>query len=288
MNLKHRSIRRQFSWRANSKYLVIMAIACVLFLFADLSAKAEELSNKYCPVTTSELAEEQFSVDYQDQRIYFCCNKCKKDFLNDPDLYLTNLGSTESDTDKSESSHDHGEEGHGHGENIEKVVTANDKPDSGLTHDHETDHSESSSLVGLAGKFHPMVTHFPIALVLAALLFSILAGVLKNQTMNYVSVYSIYLAAVTGIGTVILGLAAGSAANYPSFLSEFLSWHRLFGIATGIVTIVSAYAGWRLLQRSSRGTIWTYRILLVVNGILVGVTGHLGAMLVFGPDYFNF
>jgi len=287
MNLKHRSIRRQSSRTDNLRYLMMMAAACLILLFAVLSAKAEELSNKYCPVTTSELAEEQFSVDYQDQRIYFCCNKCKKDFLSNPEIYLANFESTGTDKDKSESSHDHGEDGHGHGENIEKAVTADEKSDSGLTHDHNTDHDESSSLVGLAGKFHPMVTHFPIALVLAALLFSILAGVLKNQTMNYVSVYSIYLAAVTGIGTVILGLAAGSAANYPSFLSEFLSWHRLFGIATGIVTIVSAYAGGRLLRRCSNGTIWTYRILLIVNGILVGVTGHLGAMLVFGPDYFS-
>jgi len=286
MSCKEQSPGGQYSWWHSSKDLRLMAVTCLVFLLAGLSATAGELSNEYCPVTTSELAEEQFFVDYQDQRIYFCCNKCKKDFLSNPEAYLANLESPNTVSDQSESAHHHDQGTHEHGENVEKAALEGQQDDFGLSHDHETDHGESSSLVGFAGKFHPIVTHFPIALVLSALVFAILAAVLQNQTMNYVSVYSIYLAALTGIGTVILGLAAGSAASYPSFLSEYLDWHRLLGISTGIVTIVTAYAGLRLLRQPSTGTVWSYRILLIVDAILVGVTGHIGAVLVFGPDHF--
>ena len=286
MSHRHQSICGKYSGRHDSKYLVLMAVTCLMLLFAVLSAKAGELSNKYCPVTTTELAEEQFFVDYQDQRIYFCCSKCKKEFLSNPEAYLANLGLAEADSSQAASFHDHGEVAHEHGENVERAAVEGHEVDTDLSHDHETDHGESSSLFAFAGKFHPMVTHFPIALILSALMFSILAAVLQSQTMNYVSVYNIYLAALTGIGTVILGLAAGSAASYPFFLSEYFSWHRVLGISTGIITILTAYAGRRLLQRSSNGTVWSYRVALIVNAILVGVTGHFGASLVFGPDYF--
>jgi uncharacterized membrane protein/YHS domain-containing protein len=263
-------------------------ILLALLLLAVISVNGGELTNKYCPVTTSELAEEQFSVDYQGQTIYFCCSGCKKDFLNNPETYLANLESTAPDSHQPESSHDHEEGAHAHNDNATEATAADHTTDADLSHDHATDHGQSSSLVGFVGKFHPMLTHFPIALILSALFFSFLAAVLRIQTMEYVSVYSIYLAALTGIGTVIVGLAAGSAASYPSFLMEYFSWHRFLGIATGIITIATAYAGRRLLQQSSIGTIWLYRIALIVNAILVGVTGHLGATLVFGPDHFDF
>lgn len=229
------------------------ATAAAVVLLTAMSANGQDLPNEYCPVTTSELAEEQFSVDYQGQQIYFCCNKCKKEFLGNPEAYFANLEVPGTDSSENASSHDH-----------------------------------PSSLLGFAGKFHPMVTHFPIALIFAALVFSILAVVLRSQRLDYVSVYSVYMAAFMGVGTVLLGLAAGSAASYPSFLSEYLDWHRALGISTGIVTLLTAYAGRRLLIRSSIGTVWSYRIVLLVNAILVGVTGHFGAILVFGPDHFNF
>lgn len=288
MSHKHRSISRQSSWMHNLKYFMMIATACLVLLFAVAPAQGGDLTNKYCPVITNELAAEQFFVDYQDQRIYFCCNGCKKDFLNNPEAYLANLDSAVADLDESISSHDHDEGAHKHRENIEKVAVEGRESDSNLSHDHETDHGESSSLIGFAGKFHPMVTHFPIALILSALLFSILTGVLQIQIMDDVSVYCIYLAALTGIGTVLLGLAAGSAASYPSFLSEYFSWHRLLGIATALVTILTAYMGSRFLRQSTAATVWSYRIILLVNAILVGVTGHFGAMLAFGPDHFNF
>lgn len=275
---KHQTIGGSYSVRYGLTNLILLAV---------MSVDSGELTNKYCPVTTSELAEEQFSIDYQGRTIYFCCNKCKKDFLSNPEMYLANLDSPVSDSDQPELSHDHGEEAHDHGKDVAEAAADSHKIITDPSHDHGTDHGDSSSLIGLMGKFHPMITHFPIALVMSALVFSILSGFLQNQTLDYVSVYSMYLAALTGIGTVIFGLAAGSVASYPPFLFEYFSWHRILGITTGIATILTALAGRKLLMQSSRGTVWSYRISLIVNAILVGITGHFGATLVFGPDYFG-
>ncbi len=268
--------------------LIMMLLLYTMLLLSVSSAKASELTNQYCPVTTNELAEKQFFLDYQDRRIYFCCNNCKKDFLKDPDAYLANLDSQMPDTIEQQSLENHESSPHEHDEKVAGVTSDDHGGGSEASHDHDTDHGDKSSLVSFAGKFHPMLTHFPIALILSALLFSILGAFLKIQTMDYVSVYSIYLAALTGIGTVALGLAAGSSATYPSFLIDYFTWHRLLGISTGVVTLLTAYFGKRLLQKSSHQTMLAYRISLGVNAVLVGITGHIGAMLVFGPDHFTF
>lgn len=244
-----------------------MATVSMVVLIAIVPAKSEDLSNKYCPVTTSELAEKQFFIDYQGQRIYFCCNNCKRDFLVSPETYLANPVTSGADSSTSGSFPHQGD---------------------GNAHNHATDHGESSTAASILGKFHPMVTHFPIALVISALLFSGLAVVLKIQTLEVVAVYSVYLAALSGLVTVALGLAAGYSASYPTFLAGYLSTHRLLGIATGVMTFVTAFFGHHQLRTRSAGKAWIYRGCLLVNSVLVAITGHFGATLVFGPDHFDF
>ena len=90
MSHRRQSIHGNCSGKHEFKGSILLATVCLAFLFAVMPTKGGDLSNQYCPVTTSELAEEQFSVDYQGRQIYFCCNKCKKDFLSNPETYLWN------------------------------------------------------------------------------------------------------------------------------------------------------------------------------------------------------
>ncbi len=258
------------------KNVVLMAAVYAVLLLSATSAYADATVNKYCPVTTSELAEEQFFVDYEGRRIYFCCNNCKRDFLADPEQYLANLNvNTGSLADPS---------GGNDVETHDDVESHNDDEE----HDHTTDHGSTTSFTTIAGKFHPMFTHFPIALIISAFLFSMATIWLKIDTFETVSVYLIYLAAGLGVVTVLLGLAAGSGASYPSFLESYLSQHRILGLVTGTMTLITAYLGYRRRRTRLPSTAYAYRIALLINTILVGLTGHYGSILVFGPDHFNF
>jgi uncharacterized membrane protein/YHS domain-containing protein len=286
----------------------LWALLALLLLFSLQAVATETEMNKYCPVTTTELAEKQFSLEYNGQQIYFCCNKCKKEFLANPDVYLANLTLEVQSSEASEhvdvgEDHQHeleeaAGESHDYEHNQDNTVStvaltnqeeveSHDHAGSEM-HDHATGHGDTSSLVTILGKFHPLLTHFPIALILAGLLFSCLAVLRKAELLQTVSVYCLYVAALSAIATVLLGLAAGAGADYPSFLQSYLSSHRLLGISTGVMTLVTAYLGYRQQRVRSIATVRTYRAVLFVNSILVGVTGHFGALLVFGPDYFNF
>jgi len=278
----------------------------VLFftLPASLTGFASEKikMNKYCPVTTTELAEEQFSVDYNGQRIYFCCNKCKKDFLANSEVYLANVKYESEDqpagtkpSDEATEHHDNsGNHEHNESGAVDKMTTSNHDESNnnehaeGEEHDHATGHSSSSSFVTFLGKFHPMMTHFPIALILTAFLFVVLGFFWKSGPYDTISVYLLYIASLSSIVTVTLGLMAGAGASYPTFLADYFTTHRLLGITTGVFTLLTTYFGYRLLHGKQSEMIWIYRLSLLVTAILVGVTGHFGATLVFGPDYFNF
>ena len=72
----------------------------------DLEANDSELAEKFariledaekqttvqtiCPVAAGQINKEIF-VEYQGQKVYFCCEACKTDFNADPAKYLANL-----------------------------------------------------------------------------------------------------------------------------------------------------------------------------------------------------
>ena len=253
-----------------NQYKVIFAVLTFCILFILPSNGNTEVTNKYCPVTTSELAEEKFSLEYKGDTIYFCCSNCKKDFIANPDNYLANLVIKNGN------------------EQIESNDLESHAQSEKSAHDHATDHEQSGSLLTFIGKFHPLVIHFPIALVFTALFFTVLAVFQKIEVLNTFSIYLIYLAALSAVISAVFGLIAGSNTSYPSFLVSSFEWHRILGISSSLVTLITAYMGYRQLSNNPTGGVTLYRLVLLLNTILIGITGHLGATLVYGLDYFNF
>jgi len=304
--------------------LTIMIFVFILFLVAGgiisaVNAVAQTQTNEFCPVTTSEKADPNIYLDYEGNRIHFCCNKCKRDFISDPDAYLANLEDvvTEPTTDKlahyaldaernaaevteSHDGHDHDHtesntdssdmaggnlspEDHGD-TNVGADHSHGSEPDS--DHDHATDHSESKSVLGFLGKLHPVAVHFPIALVIMALIFVGTRFVLGLDVFDQMAAITMYWAAFFAMVAVLLGLARASGASFPSTLEEYFEWHRLLGLASAGLTVITAYIGLVWRKRGSGRAKLLFKSLLVINAILIGITGHLGATLVFGPNYY--
>ena len=290
----------------NKIRMLYMLLTLSILSFIPTNSIAE-VTNKYCPVTTNEFALEKFSLEYKGETIYFCCNSCKKDFLANPEKYLANLPSKKdkkaqavTEDHPHDSTNAHGEAAQSVNESQQVTNETSHGDDEGggrdeegghdeePAHDHETGHGESSSLLTFIGKFHPLIIHFPIALVLTALFFTGLSMFFKVEIFDTLSIYLIYFAALSAIAAATLGLIAGSDASYPSFLVSSFEWHRILGISTTVVTFITAYFGYRQLSQNKTGGTMLYRLFLLLNAVLVGITGHLGATLVYGIDYFNF
>jgi len=241
-------------------------VILVLFVIVVLTAygRAEdvtEVTNNICPVLTDEKVDSTIFTIYEGKRVYFCCNKCRRQFLAEPEKFVANLPQFAS-------------------------ATA-----AGSEHDHQRDHGNGEhefNLVVYLGKFHPLATHFPIALIITAFIFSAGAALTKKETYDNLSIKLTYLSALSALVTLLLGLAAGSSASYPSELKQYFEWHRLMGIGTTLAILFTASFARLCESRRTKVRILVFRGMLLVSAVAVGIAGHLGASLVFGPEHFAF
>jgi uncharacterized membrane protein len=132
------------------------------------------------------------------------------------------------------------------------------------------------------GKFHPLLVHFPIALVLAAAAAELAVLATTRTAWRAVAVANIRAGAALGIVTAITGWLFASSPLVDA--SPSLEWHRWAGMGAAAGAIGAALLSSRLHVASSRSA-FLYRITLFVTALLVAITGHLGGTLVWGAGF---
>jgi len=132
------------------------------------------------------------------------------------------------------------------------------------------------------GKFHPLLVHFPIALVLAAAAAELVVIATARKAWRQVAVANICAAAAIGIVTAITGWLFASSPSVD--VTPSLEWHRWLGVAGAVGAIGAALVSSRL-HVSTRRSAFAYRFLLFVTALLVAITGHLGGTLVWGAGF---
>ncbi|MAG56203.1 MAG: hypothetical protein CMJ83_07935 [Planctomycetes bacterium] len=132
----------------------------------------------------------------------------------------------------------------------------------------------------LVGPFHVVLVHFPIALVLAALLAEVLYLVSGSAGLRTAAALCLGLGAASGVLAGYSGWVLAEACTEAEVAD-----HRWTGVATVCLTVLA----WGCLAASRRGKQrWAtllYRLLLLAAAILVGISGHLGGVIVHGADH---
>jgi uncharacterized membrane protein len=136
--------------------------------------------------------------------------------------------------------------------------------------------------MALTGRLHPLLLHFPIALVLVAAGAELVAILTHRRAWHVVAAANVRAGAMFAVATAITGWLFASASAVDDLRS--LEWHRWIGTAAVVATISAALAS-AGIDRQSPTTRWMYRIALVWAAALVGITGHLGARLVWGTGF---
>jgi uncharacterized membrane protein len=134
----------------------------------------------------------------------------------------------------------------------------------------------------LIGKLHPLLVHFPIALVLAAAAAEIVAIRTGRPGWHGVAVANLRGGAAMGAVTLIAGWVLATAPFVEA--TPILAWHRWTAVTAVTVTIGAALAS-RLSDTYSRRSLVVYRSALFTAAALIAVTGHFGAALVWGTDF---
>ncbi len=256
----------------------------------DMASVNMQLTNKTCPVTTGEAVDPDQWVDYQGQRIYFCCGTCKRKFERNPQAYMDNLpklATVTPATSPEANAHDD----HDHEAAVANGHDSQEPSNEAVEHDHSA-HQHADNQTGIAkliawlGKFHPPSVHFPIALLISAALAELLLIITKRTLFDAAAQFCVWGGSIGTFSAVTLGwFLAGFRLNDPDWI---MTTHRWLGTAVGLsavlilmLCIASHEGGTRQLQWR-----WWFRVMLFITAIAVAMNGFLGGALIYGLNHY--
>ncbi len=130
------------------------------------------------------------------------------------------------------------------------------------------------------GRLHPLMVHFPIGLLIVALILEIISWKKKDQSFRS----GIYIVLVIGaVGAVLSCFFGLLLKNQNDYSDNTLTIHQWTGIATAVLALAALY----FFKRSENNArlLSVYRSFLIFSVVGVSVAGHLGASLTHGADY---
>ncbi len=137
------------------------------------------------------------------------------------------------------------------------------------------------------GRFHPLSTHFPVALMFVAVLAEAIAWWSRRALWLETVRFLVVLAALGAASAAVLGWLNASFTSYVGQSATILLWHRWMGTGTAIWALLCA--GLVMTHECREGSMQRarFRGALLFGALLVGVTGFLGSALIYGLDHYN-
>ncbi len=130
---------------------------------------------------------------------------------------------------------------------------------------------------------HPMVVHFPIALLVIGFLSDVAGAILKKDFFSTAALYLIILGTLGVVGAYLSGDFAGDGVTESGTLKQALELHESSAVLT--VWLVVATAAVRIalvVLKKFRGSFqWIAIALFLVAVLSIARTGHYGGQLVF-------
>jgi uncharacterized membrane protein len=131
------------------------------------------------------------------------------------------------------------------------------------------------------GRFHPLLLHLPVTLILLLVPFSIFLYTRKNKNEleDLFTVLLYYITLITTL-TAILGIFLATGENYNSVS---LSYHKWLGVSIAFFCHLMIY-----IRNWSKQNRLTWNVLMSIAIIMIVATGHYGGTLTHGEDYLSF
>lgn len=135
-------------------------------------------------------------------------------------------------------------------------------------------------LLLMVGRFHPVVLHFPIVLIVLALVLELLrrSGMLRNA--DFVVTMILIAAALSALVAIASGFLLYGSGDYAGALMDQHLW---IGILTGVCILLTA--SFFLFYRTTGKFYTLYMMGLIVSNGAVAFASHLGGSVTHGEDY---
>lgn len=137
--------------------------------------------------------------------------------------------------------------------------------------------------LNLLGRLHPLMVHFPLALVIVAALVELWRAARRHEGPSPFAVTSVWFAAVGGVGAAGSGWANAAFGGESTSVDLFL--HRWGGVAVAVLLVALAIAGTTASRAGHAAWSGLWRMGLVLCAGIVATVGHFGGNLVHGEGY---
>lgn len=125
---------------------------------------------------------------------------------------------------------------------------------------------------------HPLLVHFPIALLTTFFLLDVLGVSLGRPNLRRVAGWMLYLGAPAAVCAAAAGLYAAATVPHGEAVHEIMEWHERLGLT--VTTLSLVLAGWRLAARGNFSS--------MANALHLLLATLMMACLVFGADLGGF
>lgn len=143
-----------------------------------------------------------------------------------------------------------------------------------------------SGLAPFLGRFHPLLVHFPIALLAAGAALAAWCGWLARRglpaPLRPAVAPLLWLGAASAVAAATTGYLLGSAGGYGGLVFER---HEAIGITVAVSAVLTALVSTLCARRPSRALRAAYGVLIAHTLFVLTGAGHLGATLTHGEGY---
>lgn len=146
------------------------------------------------------------------------------------------------------------------------------------------DSDSPSNLMLFFGRFHPIIVHLPIGMLLLAGILEVVSARFRTfRVLRYATAFVLYLGAIGAALAVFAGLLLSLEGGYDA---DLLRIHKWIGIAVASGAIGSACLRILLDRTNSSHVLYRlYASMLTATVVLLLFAGHLGGSLTHGPTY---
>jgi uncharacterized membrane protein len=144
-----------------------------------------------------------------------------------------------------------------------------------------------SAFVDYAGRLHPLVIHFPIALLVVGAVGEAVRIWRDSPSLGRFVTWVVVIGAFSAFLAAATGWLFAYQVHRPPELRPILFWHRWLGVAAIGMSLLAAWAADRWASTPQPRQRRLRRALIWMTALLIAGTAHLGAALVWGTDFFS-
>ncbi len=160
--------------------------------------------------------------------------------------------------------------------------TANEGADSAGTSVEATSW-QSNELLFFLGRFHPVVLHFPVALLVVLLMAEVITlGGMNTHETSVAKWLLLIVGSVTAVTAATFGVFLSWTGGYES---DLVWWHKWLGIIVAVLTVLAAILKTQYNRLDTVRFRVAYWVVLLAAVAVLFPASHYGASLTHGSTY---